>query len=84
LRLYVVGINQPTGQAQLFDLGQSGTVDTTVFTNAYVLIQNSDLSDDPDTCTVTDWILSVSDGSTTIPLAPTGQIFNVSRFIAAE
>ena len=83
LSIIVVGIDRGSGEAQVFDLGQSGTVDTTVFSNAYVIILNNDEHSDPNRCNFTDWELTVSDGSNDSQTPSTGEIFDARNFIPA-
>ena len=83
LHLYVIGIDQRTNQANVFDLGQGGTVDTTPFTNAYVIIQNTDTHDDPEACTNADWRLTVTDGAGAPQVGSMGEVFDASRFVPA-
>jgi hypothetical protein len=83
LRLAVVGVDQASGQANVFDLGNGGTVDTTAFTNAYVLIENTALHSDPAACSFTNWNLTVSDGAGQPTAAPMGEPFDATGFIPA-
>lgn len=83
LSLVVVGIDRGTGQAQVFDLGQSGTVDTTAFSNAYVIILNNAQHADTESCSTTNWQLTVSDGSGSAPTPANGETFNAQNFAPA-
>jgi uncharacterized protein DUF6055 len=84
LSLVVVGIDRSSGEAQIFELGQSGTVDTTKFDNAYLIILNTDQHDDPDSCRETDWELSVRDGGAGDNLTEANpERFDASNFIPA-
>ncbi|MBZ0276583.1 MAG: DUF6055 domain-containing protein [Anaerolineae bacterium] len=83
LRLAVVGINQADGTAQVFDLGQSGSVDTTAFSHSYVIILNTTQHNDPDNCTMTNWSLNVTNGKGAPLATPLPETFNASRFIPA-
>jgi hypothetical protein len=82
LNLLVVGVNQSTGEAMVYELGQSGTVDTTPYTHTYVLVLNTDTHTDPGACTFTDWNLTVSDGTGT-PVTPWDDAFDAANFIPA-
>lgn len=62
LVLVVVGIEPVLKEAVVFELGQSGVVDTTPFSDAYLLVFNSDAHEDPDDCEMTDWVVTVADG----------------------
>jgi hypothetical protein len=83
LNLVVVGVDEPLGTAQIFPLGQAGTVDTSPFTHAYLLILNTDSHDDPATCQFTDWVLQVENGAGA-PLSPAlPDLWNAENFIPA-
>ncbi|PJF40323.1 MAG: hypothetical protein D6737_12095 [Chloroflexi bacterium] len=83
LHMIVVGVNQSTGQATVFDLGVRGTVDTTPFDWAYLLILNERVHDDPNNCTATDWTLNVTDGSADVLTLPDAELWNATNFIPA-
>lgn len=83
LSLYVVGIDQPSGTAQVFELGQGGAVDTSIFTHAYVIVFNTDLHDSPAFCTETTWTLTVGDGTGATFAQPLGENFSAAQFIPA-
>ena len=83
LSLAVVGIDQPRDEARVFELGQQGTVDTAAFTNAYVLILNTNVHEDPESCTMTDWTLRVTDGRGEPLITPIHEIFDAAEFIPA-
>ncbi|MCB9449999.1 MAG: hypothetical protein H6672_01080 [Anaerolineaceae bacterium] len=81
LKLVAVGINQASGSAQAFDLGMSGTVDTTSFSSAYLIIFNTNQHSDPDNCTMTNWTLTVANGKGQPTAAPMPEVFNASHFV---
>ncbi|MDQ7035463.1 MAG: DUF6055 domain-containing protein, partial [Anaerolineae bacterium] len=83
LTVLVVGIDRGTGQAQVFDLGQNGTVDTTAFSNAYVIILNNNEHGAVDSCSATNWQLTVSDGSGSAATPANGESFNAQNFVPA-
>jgi hypothetical protein len=83
LSLVVVGIDRGTNQAQVFDLGQSGTVDTSAFSNAYVIVLNNDQHSDEDDCAATRWELSVSDGTGATQTPANGEVFDARYFAPA-
>jgi hypothetical protein len=83
LGLVVVGIDRGTNQAQIFELGQSGTVDTSAFSNAYVIVLNNDQHNDIDACTATDWELTVSDGAGASQTLANSEVFDASNFVPA-
>jgi hypothetical protein len=83
LSLVVVGVDKGTGQAQVFDLGQSGTVDTTEFSNAYVIILNNLQHSDINDCSYSDWELTVTDGSRDSQTPANGEVFDAQNFVPA-
>jgi hypothetical protein len=83
LSLVVVGIDRSSNEVQVFELEQSGTVDTSEFDNAYVIILNTDQHDDPNDCHETNWVLTVKDGSNQRLNASNGEAFDASNFIPA-
>lgn len=83
LSLVVVGIDRSSDEAQIFELGQSGTVDTNDFDNAYLIILNTDQHNDPDRCHETDWELTVSDGTGERLTQANEERFDASNFIPA-
>ncbi len=62
LVMLVVGIDPILKEAVVFELAQTGVVDTTPFSDAYLLVLNTDAHEDPDDCVMTDWTLIVGDG----------------------
>lgn len=83
LELVVVGVNRSTDSAQIFELGQAGTVDTTQFDNSYVIIINTDQHTDPNDCNETQWVLSVEDGTDESLAQANGEKFDASNFMPA-
>ncbi len=84
LTLTVVGIDRETQRASVFALGQRGTVDTRPFDYAYVIILNTRTHTDVDNCSMTDWVLTVSDGAAT-PLTPSEpKTWSSAHFVPAE
>ena len=82
LTMYLVGVDGGLGNATVFDLGQRGTVDTTVFTDVYVMILNTDLHDDPDRCRMTDWSLQVSQNTGESLVQALPDFFSAVNFIS--
>lgn len=82
LALSVVTIDQAADTAQVFALGQGGAVDTSAFDEAYVIILNTSLHDDPDACTATTWTLTVSDGAGAALVAPDDEVWDASNYYA--
>jgi hypothetical protein len=83
LSIVVVGVDRGTGEAQVFDLGQSGTVDTSEFSNAYVIILNNIQHSDINDCSDTDWELTVTDGGRDSQTPANGEVFDAQHFVPA-
>lgn len=62
LTMTAVGVNTKTYEANVFEMGKRGTLDTTPYQYTYLILMNVDRHADPDACTVTDWTLTVRDG----------------------
>jgi hypothetical protein len=84
LALVVVGIDWEAGTARLFELGGQGTVDTTPFSDAYVLVLNTAIHDDPAHCTWAGWTLTIADGTGQTPAVPLDTILDATHFIPPE
>lgn len=83
LNLVVVGIDRATQQAQVFELGRAGSVDTSSFSDAYVLILNPQQHNSPYFCTTTDWKLAVREGK--VAATPNQEIWNAQHYrLAAQ
>ncbi len=67
LTMTAVGIHPKISEAHIYDLGKRGTLDTTPYEYMYILIQNVDTHADNGACTLTDWVLTVSDGRDALP-----------------
>jgi hypothetical protein len=63
LTMTAVGVRTKTGEAHIYDLGKRGTLDTTQFQHTYIILLNVDTHADSDSCTQTNWVLNVRDGS---------------------
>ncbi len=83
LAVFVVGIDQPGGAVQVFDVSDGSAVDTTAFGRAYVLVLNTAQHDNPDACTFTDWSLTVADGAGAPAASPLPLQFNPANFVPA-
>lgn len=83
IAITVVGIDQAAGRADVFNLGGQGTVDTTPYNYAYVLLLNTDQHSDTESCTPTDWTLNVSSGEGAPLTNVENEIYDISRFIPA-
>lgn len=84
LEIYIVGIDADNKTADLYNLGDSGTVDLTEYDFAYAIILNTRQHSDIDVCEYTSWILQVSDGTNEDLARPTGEIWDASNFVVAE
>ena len=84
LSLAVVGIDRGTNQAQVFDLGRNGTVDTSTFDNAYVIVLNNNIQSVDTACSTTDWELTILDGTGASPMSANSEIFDASNFAATR
>ena len=83
LTLTLVGVDQPNRSAAIFDLGESGTVDTQPYTYTYLIVLNTRTFDDADRCTFTDWTLTVRDGSAAPLTHPEPKLWSTANFIPA-
>ena len=84
LTLTLVGVDLAASAAYVFDLGGRGTVDTTPFDFTYLIILNTGVHRDTGSCTMTDWALTVSDGSAESPSQPEGKIWDAAHFVPAS
>lgn len=66
LQMILVGIDRTTQRASVFELGAKGSVDTTPFSDAYLLILNPQQHNSPYSCTTANWILAVREGITAV------------------
>ena len=80
LSLVVVGIDARTQAVNVFDIGQSGTVDTTKYTNAYVIVLNNAQHTDSLNCQDTQWTISVTEPEGRTVSRPLNVIFNTQNF----
>lgn len=60
LTMYAVGVSLGAQTADIYPIGQSGTVDTRAYDFAYVIIINTRRHDDPMNCEFYDWALDVN------------------------
>lgn len=79
LVLIVVGINRGS-DVEVFELGQSGTVDTDDFDNAYVIVLNTNQHDDPGDCDELSWEIEVTDGEGQNLASSNGESYNIDNF----
>jgi hypothetical protein len=81
LAMTVIGIDTEADTATAYYIGQSGTVDTTPYDYAYVIVLNILEHFNSDDCHYTDWTIRVSDGANA-PLATADtEVWNASQFI---
>jgi hypothetical protein len=64
LELWVVGINGDVAEA--FQLGESGTVDLSAYSDSYAMVVSTEQPDDLGSCSFLDYSISVSGGGTPI------------------
>lgn len=84
LQLYVVGVDSASGSGTLYDLGIRGTVDTTQYDYAYVLILNTLEHTSTESCRYTTWKLAATDGTGDPLTAPTDEVWDATQFIEAR
>lgn len=84
LNLYFVGVNDTTDSAELYELGTSGTVDTTAYSHAYLMIINQTQHSFSDACVYTDWLLQVSIGDVANLTESTGEVWGARGFVLAK
>ncbi|MEO1290259.1 MAG: hypothetical protein AAFV93_21110 [Chloroflexota bacterium] len=78
--LYVVGINTTDEIAQVHELGTGGTVDTTLYDEAYIIIINTEQHSDSSNCEYASWRITVSDGDMRDTIPATDEIWNAQFF----
>ncbi|MFP4322476.1 MAG: DUF6055 domain-containing protein [Anaerolineales bacterium] len=82
LALLLVGVDETTGEAEVFDLSDGGgVVDTRPFTYTYALILNEAAHTSPDECFARNWTLKINSGEGLPLLAQTPLAFDASRFV---
>ncbi|MDQ7034708.1 MAG: hypothetical protein Q9P01_07695 [Anaerolineae bacterium] len=81
LTMFVVGINTETERATVYDIGQHGTVDTTPYDYAYIIVLNTTEHSDFDNCHYTDWTITIRDGSDDTLAVADSERWNASQFI---
>ena len=63
--------------------GDDEAIDTSAFSNAYVIVLNNAQHNDINACTETSWELTVSDGSGDSQTPANGEVFNAQNFVPA-
>ena len=81
LAMTVIGIDTEANTATAYTIGQYGTVDTTPYDYAYVIVLNTLEHFDTDDCHYTDWTIRVSDGADAPLTTADTEIWNASQFI---
>lgn len=84
LSLYLLGIDDVTDRAELYELGASGIVDTTLYSHSYLIVLNQAQHSYSDACFYTDWLLQVSIGDVANLTEATGEIWDASGFVLAK
>lgn len=84
LNMYLVGIDTDAERAEVYDIGNNGTVDTTQYDYAYIIVMNPDQHSYSDVCIYTDWLMQVKVGDEADIVEPTGEIWDASKFVVAE
>lgn len=84
LMMFVVGIDQRTDEAFVYDIGTLGTVDLREFSNAYVIVLNGNEHRNSENCDYTDWIIQVFDGDGETLTAADNEIWDASEFVVAD
>jgi hypothetical protein len=83
LNLIAVGVDQPNKTATVFALGQGGTVDFRPWSYGYVIVLNTDVHEDEYECVITEWSLTVSDGTGAALSPALDELFDASKFVPA-
>lgn len=84
MALFVVGIDEGTETATLYDLGEAGTVDTRSYDYAYAFVLNTRQHISPEECRFYDWTIRASDGSTAALSLPDAEVWDASQFQEAR
>jgi hypothetical protein len=84
LTMFVVGIDTEAGTATVYDIGQRGTVDTTQYDEAYVIILNTTEHANSDNCDYTNWRIRVSNGASDTLSVADADLWNASQFVRAR
>jgi hypothetical protein len=80
IALTLVGINTANKTATVYELGKGGTVDTTPFDYAYLIVQNTTRHTDPETCNFTNWQVYVGKGDDLPRNDSTGEVWDATFF----
>jgi len=81
--LIVVGVDQFADTATVFELEQNGTVDTTPYQHAYILVINTDYHNTIEDCNWTDWEITVEEGDPDNLTPPEEETWDASKFTPA-
>jgi hypothetical protein len=84
LTMFVVGIDQETNAARVYDIGQSGTVDLRDYDYAYLIILNTKEHTNSDNCHYSDWRVRVTGGTDEALIAADAEIWDASQFVVAK
>jgi hypothetical protein len=80
ISLSVVGIDRATNTATSYTLGTRGTVDTTKFDAAYVIVQNTTRYRNTDECYYANWTLAVNDGTGQPLTPPDAEVWSAANY----
>lgn len=81
LEMYIVGIDRTNGTARLYELGSGGTVDTREYTHSYLIVLNTDVHQNSESCEFRDWAIQVFSGVEDPLSTPTDEIWDASQFV---
>jgi hypothetical protein len=82
--MFVIGIDQDTDEARVYDIGQSGAVDLHDYGYAYLIILNTQEHTNSDNCHYSDWRVRITDGTGEALIAADDEIWDASQFVVAE
>jgi hypothetical protein len=81
IALTVVGVDMSNKTAMVYEVGKGGTVDTTPFDYAYLIVQNTARHTDPETCNFTNWQVYVGKGDDLPHNNSTSEVWDATFFI---
>ena len=82
IALFVVGIDETTNVGTVYDLGQAGTVDTTLYDRAYIIVLNTIAHTNSNDCQFSTWSIRVSDGADNAITQADNEAWDATQFIA--
>lgn len=81
LTLFVVGIDDTTQTATSYSIGRRGTVDTSQYDYAYVIVLNTTQHTNPISCAYIGWSIQVFDGENDPLSSPDADVWDASQFM---